>query len=94
MISETIKALSIDHLSGNRWALALGTALVAGVYYLVTKIRAYNRLKAFPGPFSTGLSELFHIYVNLSPVSHLWYKWLCDKYGNTALTSSISVTAH
>ncbi len=67
-----------------RWMLA-----VAGLaFYAIAKIRTYNRLKAFKGPFSTGFSELWHTRVVMSTKSHLIYKDVCDKYGMSA--SSLS----
>ncbi|KAK8046410.1 hypothetical protein PG996_014474 [Apiospora saccharicola] len=60
-----------------RWAIAsvaLGT-------YLLQKLRAYYRLRAFKGPWSTGWSDLWHVWAILSLKSHLKYDEACRKYG-------------
>ena len=59
------------------WVLAS----VAVAVYIGSKIRAYRRLRAFKGPFSTGFSELWHSRVLLGLRSHVKYKEVCDKYG-------------
>jgi len=51
------------------------------VIYAGNKYRAYNRLKSFKGPFSTGFSELWHSLVILGCRSHLVYDKVCQKYG-------------
>lgn len=61
----------------NRWLLALATL----TFYAVGKIRTYNRLKQFKGPFGTGFSELWHTRAILSLQSHLKYRDVSDKYG-------------
>ncbi|KAK3388000.1 cytochrome P450 [Podospora didyma] len=80
-----------------RWLLATAGLAV----YITNKIRAYNRLKAFKGPFSTGWSEAWHAWAILSLKSHLKYKDVIDKYGpiarvgpNDLLTSSPELLAH
>jgi len=59
------------------WVLAS----VAVAAYISSKIRAYRRLRAFKGPFSTGFSEIWHSRVLLGLRSHVKYKEVCDKYG-------------
>ena len=64
-----------------RWLLSfLGLAI-----YVVTKIRTYNRLRAFKGPFSTGFSEFWRAKAYLGLKSHLAYRDVCDKYGKYLL---------
>lgn len=60
-----------------RWVVAF--VLLAA--YAGTKIRTYNRLKAFKGPFSTGWSEAWHALAILSFKSHLKYDEVIRKYG-------------
>ena len=50
-------------------------------YYIIAKIRAYNRLKSFPGPFSTGFAEIWHACAVLSWRSQIWYADVNKKYG-------------
>lgn len=61
------------------WALA--SVLMA--VYVCQKLRTYNRLKAFKGPFSSGWSEAWHIFAILSFKSHLKYDEVCKKYGTS-----------
>lgn len=49
--------------------------------YLGRKYRQYRKLDKFPGPFSTGWFELWHIRTLLSMRSHYAYKEVNDKYG-------------
>ncbi|WYZ45977.1 hypothetical protein EsH8_IX_000202 [Colletotrichum jinshuiense] len=79
------------------WALA--SVLMA--VYVCQKLRTYNRLKAFKGPFSSGWSEAWHIFAILSFKSHLKYDEVCKKYGpiarvgpNDLVTSSPDLLAH
>lgn len=60
-----------------RW-LVLAVAFAA---YLANKYRKYRRLQAFPGPSSTGWSELLHICAILNKSAHHWYKAIGDRYG-------------
>ncbi|KAK8100562.1 hypothetical protein PG999_010936 [Apiospora kogelbergensis] len=64
----------------HRWMIA---AVVLGVY-LLQKIRAYYRLSSFEGPWSSGWSELWHVWAILSLKSHLRYDEACRKYGPIA----------
>ncbi|KAH0443887.1 cytochrome P450 [Colletotrichum camelliae] len=70
----------ISHLYDLRWAV-LGVLLAV---YVGKKIRAYNRLKAFNGPFISGWSEIWHVFAILSFKSHLKYHEVCRKYGSIA----------
>ncbi|KAK2779605.1 pisatin demethylase [Colletotrichum kahawae] len=70
----------ISHLYDLRWAV-LGVLLAV---YVGKKIRAYNRLKAFNGPFISGWSEIWHVFAILSFKSHLKYHEVCKKYGSIA----------
>ncbi|CAA9961570.1 Pisatin demethylase [Pyrenophora teres f. maculata] len=77
--------------------LLLAVALAG---YVVKKHREYRRLEAFPGPLSTGWSEMLHIRAILSRRSHVWYKQVTDQYGpiarigpNELITSSPDVLA-
>ncbi len=63
----------------NRWLVALAGLL----FYIIYKIRGYNRLKAFKGPFSSGWFEIWHSYTILGDKEHLKYKEVCDKYGSS-----------
>lgn len=80
-----------------KWLLAT----IVLVIYAGNKYRAYNRLKSFKGPFSTGFSELWHSLVMLGCRSHLVYDKVCQKYGpiarlgpNDLITSSPELIAH
>ncbi|KAJ3955377.1 hypothetical protein N0V92_008078 [Colletotrichum tropicale] len=82
----------ISHLYDLRWAV-LGVLLAV---YVGKKIQAYNRLKAFNGPFISGWSEIWHVFAILSFKSHLKYHEVCKKYGyqysgkeNLALEDSV-----
>lgn len=69
----------ISHLYDLRWAV-LGVLLAV---YVGKKIQAYNRLKAFNGPFISGWSEIWHVFAILSFKSHLKYHEVCKKYGTS-----------
>ena len=58
--------------------LLLSVALVG---FVVKKHRDYRRLQAFPGPVSTGWTEVLHTRAILSRRSHAWYKQVTDQYG-------------
>ncbi|KAF6805135.1 pisatin demethylase [Colletotrichum sojae] len=80
-----------------RWVAAFLLLTV----YAGTKIRTYNRLKAFKGPFSTGWSEAWHILALLSFKSHLKYDEVIRKHGiiarigpNDLITSSPELILH
>ncbi|KAF2867781.1 benzoate 4-monooxygenase cytochrome-like protein P450 [Massariosphaeria phaeospora] len=69
--------------------------------YTTLKYLQYARLRAFPGPFSTGWSEIWHTRAILSMRSHVRYKEVTDKYGpiarigpNELLTSSAPLLTH
>lgn len=61
----------------SRWLLAA----ISTILYIIWKYRAYKRLAAFTGPFSTGWSEIWHTYTILAMQSHLKYKEINDRYG-------------
>jgi len=46
-----------------------------------TKIRAYNALSHFKGPWSTGFSRLWLLRTNASGEMHKYFKEVNDKYG-------------
>nr|XP_036580297.1 pisatin demethylase [Colletotrichum truncatum]KAF6788209.1 pisatin demethylase [Colletotrichum truncatum] len=80
-----------------RWAIV--SVLLA--VYASKKIQAYNRLKAFKGPFSAGWFEAWHALAIISEKSHLKYDEVCRKYGpiarigpNDLLTSSLDLILH
>ncbi|KAI8942935.1 hypothetical protein NX059_000973 [Plenodomus lindquistii] len=69
--------------------------------YLANKYRTYRRLQEFPGPFSTGWTEAWHVRTVLSTKCHLRYNEVSAKYGrlarigpNELLTSSHELIAH
>jgi hypothetical protein len=55
--------------------------LLLMVAYAANQTRKYHRLSQFKGPYSTGWSELPHIYAIVTYRSHLWYKEVTDRYG-------------
>lgn len=64
-------------------------------YLLAGRIREYWRLRHFKGPFSTGISWLWHSRAVISGDSHKYYGYVTEKYGpiarvapNHLLTSS------
>lgn len=65
-------------LYATKWLLI---AVVLMVYAVTTSIVRYRRLRAFPGPTSSGWCELLHTRAILSRHSHLWYKVVGDEYG-------------
>ncbi|KAI6573629.1 hypothetical protein MCOR14_002204 [Pyricularia oryzae] len=78
-------------LYDQRW----GLALLAVGFYVVSKIHAYTKLRAFKGPVGTGFFNLWNSWALFSQESHLRYKEACEKYGsivrigpNDLLTSS------
>jgi len=80
-----------------KWLLV---AVILVAYAVATFVR-YRRLRAFPGPISSGWCELLHMGAILSRHSHLWYKAVGDEYGplarigpNDLLTSSPDLLAH
>lgn len=60
-----------------KWLLV---AVILVAYAVATFVR-YRRLRAFPGPISSGWCELLHMRAILSRHSHLWYKAVGDEYG-------------
>ncbi|KAH7095544.1 putative cytochrome P450 monooxygenase [Paraphoma chrysanthemicola] len=81
----------------SRWLLAA----ISTILYIIWKYRAYKRLAAFKGPFSTGWSEIWHTHAILTMQSHLKYKEINDRYGpiarvgpNDLVTSSPELLAH
>ncbi|KAH8725563.1 benzoate 4-monooxygenase cytochrome-like protein P450 [Phaeosphaeriaceae sp. PMI808] len=80
-----------------RWLLLA----ICMVMYVANKYWKYRKLQAFPGPFSTGWFELWHIRTILSTRSHLRYHEVSEKYGriarigpNELLTSSPELLVH
>ncbi|KAF2115707.1 pisatin demethylase [Lophiotrema nucula] len=77
-------------------------AIAAIVTYLVGgRIYEYRRLRAFPGPFGSGISWLWHSRAVISGDSHIYYGDATEKYGpiarvapNHLLTSSPELWAH
>ncbi|KAF9874726.1 cytochrome P450 [Colletotrichum karsti] len=87
----------LAQLYGFRWVV-VGVLLTV---YVGKKIKTYNRLKAFRGPFSTGWFEMWHSFAILSFKSHLKYDEVCRKYGpiarvgpNDLVTSSPELLLH
>ncbi|PKS13167.1 hypothetical protein jhhlp_000511 [Lomentospora prolificans] len=64
----------------NKWLWAAAAVAL----YSVHKARKYYRLRDFGGPFSTGVSEIWHIRALFSWKPHDKYKEACDKYGSIA----------
>jgi hypothetical protein len=64
-----------------RWVLVSAVVLI----YAASKYRAYQRLAAFKGPFSTGWCEVWHSYHILGKRSHLAYAAVNEKYGELLL---------
>lgn len=69
--------------------------------YIVNKIRVYYRLAHFKGPFSTGVSDFYHVKTMLSLDFNSTYTNLCETYGplvrvgpNDLLTSSPALLSH
>jgi hypothetical protein len=60
-----------------RWVFVAVVVLA----YAASKYRAYQRLAAFKGPFSTGWCEIWHVYWIMGQRSHLAYRDVNDKYG-------------
>ena len=60
-------------------------ALVGAVIYLVNKIQVYRRLSAFPGPSTTGFSNIWHTRAMMSLKAEVYNK-LCDDYGDFYLS--------
>lgn len=80
-----------------RWWLL---SIVLG-FFVMIKYQKYRRLQAFPGPFSTGWSELWHARTVMSNHCHLKYKEVNDNYGriarigpNELITSSPELLVH
>jgi len=48
---------------------------------ITTKLRAYNALSHFKGPWSTGISRLWLLRANASGEMHKYFKDVNDKYG-------------
>lgn len=63
-----------------RWLLLVCGAVLL---YVAKLYRAYLRLRAFKGPFSTGWSEIWHTRAILGMRSHLAYKEVTDRYGES-----------
>jgi hypothetical protein len=67
----------LTQLYNLQWLLAFIVLLV----HLISKYRAYRRLSALKGPFSTGWSEMWHSYQIIGSRSHLAYQDVNDRYG-------------
>ncbi|KAJ0158324.1 Pisatin demethylase, partial [Colletotrichum tanaceti] len=79
----------------------LSAAFLLFFFFAVQKVRAYNRLKAFNGPFLAGWTEAWHAWAILGFKSHLKYDAVCRKYGtiarvgpNDLVTSSPELLVH
>jgi len=70
--------MSLSAQSSTAIYLLLCVALVG---YVLKKGREYRRLQAFPGPVSTGWSEVLHMRAILSRRSHMWYKQVINQHG-------------
>jgi len=55
---------------------------------ITTKIRAYNALSHFKGPWSTGFSRLWLLRANASGEMHMYFKEVNDKYGASVTSPS------
>lgn len=62
-----------------RWLIASAALAV----YVTAKLRAYYRLRAFKGPFGVGFTNFWHTRAYLRLDSHLWYRDVCEKYGES-----------
>lgn len=51
------------------------------VYFAIQRFRLYWRLRQFKGPFSTGISWLWHSRAVISGDSHIYYGEVTEKYG-------------
>ncbi|KAF2205986.1 pisatin demethylase [Delitschia confertaspora ATCC 74209] len=70
-------------------------------YFVINRIRQYWRLRQFKGPFSTGISWIWHSKAVLSRNAHIYYGDVNEKYGTIArigpnhlLTSSPELWSH
>ena len=77
----------LSQIYGLRWELALATLAI----FIGLKIHSYNRLSAFKGPFASGFSNIWHTRALLSPISHLKYREVCDKYGKASQTAALAM---
>ncbi|KAK3368377.1 benzoate 4-monooxygenase cytochrome-like protein P450 [Podospora didyma] len=87
------------NVSSSQLLLLAAGSFVA--YYVAITITTYFRLRKFKGPFSTGVSSLWHVRAFLGLQPHVRYKEVCDKYGpiarlgpNDLVTSSAELLAH
>ena len=71
----------LTYISENKWLWVAAAVAV----FSAGKIRQYYRLRKFGGPFSTGISEFWHIRALFSWKPHDKYKEVCDKYGTKIL---------
>ncbi|KAF2473107.1 pisatin demethylase [Lindgomyces ingoldianus] len=75
--------------------------LAFGSYLVANRLRQYWRLRQFKGPFSTGVSWVWHSRAVISGSAHKWYGDVTEKYGSIArvapnhlITSSPELWAH
>lgn len=61
--------------------IAVSLIVILLARFITTKIRAYNALSHFKGPWSTGFSRLWLLRVNASGEMHKYFKEVNDKYG-------------
>ncbi|KAK6221802.1 cytochrome p450 [Colletotrichum tabaci] len=87
-----------DPYSLNLWWFSAAFLLL---WFVGQKIRTYNRLKAFNGPFLSGWTEGWHAWAILTFKSHLQYDAVCRNYGtiarvgpNDLVTSSPELLVH
>lgn len=78
LIKQSLLRMGVfAQLYDQRW----GLALLAVGFYVVSKIHAYTKLRAFKGPVGTGFFNLWNSWALFSQESHLRYKEACEKYG-------------
>jgi hypothetical protein len=68
----------LAQLYAAKWLLL--SAILVG-YAAIACVSKYRRLRAFPGPPSTGWCELLHMRAILGRHSHIWYQKVGERYG-------------
>ncbi|KAF2791473.1 pisatin demethylase [Melanomma pulvis-pyrius CBS 109.77] len=98
MASETLTTALLGRLSQHPFYAVLSVLLA---YFALGRIQQYWRLRHFKGPFSTGVSWLWHSRAVVAGDSHLHYGYATEKFGSIArvapnhlITSSPELWAH
>jgi len=76
--SETFTSALLAALLQHPLYLILSLGLA---YFTGSRVKEYHRLRHFKGPFSTGISWIWHSRAVISGDSHMWYGHATDKYG-------------